>query len=171
MTLESIYYIGQTIAVAAILGSLVAIYAQQRQANKIARMDMSQRVSDSFAGTMRELMTNKELASTFRKVMFERSEPAPVEATQILIYFNLTVAAHADAFLAHSEGLIDRRTLEVFDRNTAWYLTAPVFAREWQRFRRLGFFEQKYRSHVDAQFARQHPAEAAARAAHEMERP
>ncbi len=170
MTLENIYYVGQTVAVVAILGSLVAIYTQQRQANKIARMDMSQRVSDSFAGTMRQLMTNKELAAAFRKVMFERSELAPVEATQILIYFNLTVTAHADAYLAHSEGLIDRRTLEVFDRNTAWYLTAPVFAREWQRFRRLGFFEQKYCSHVDAQLAKLHPGAAAALAAPESDR-
>lgn len=33
MTLETIYYIGQTIAVIAILGSLVAIYFQQKRAN------------------------------------------------------------------------------------------------------------------------------------------
>jgi len=37
MTLEAIYYIGQTIAVAAILASLVAIWFQMRQSQKMER--------------------------------------------------------------------------------------------------------------------------------------
>ena len=39
MTLETIYYIGQTIAVVAILISLVAIYFQQRQTHSLARAE------------------------------------------------------------------------------------------------------------------------------------
>ena len=37
MSLENIYYIGQTIAVVAILGSLIALIIQMRHANKLAR--------------------------------------------------------------------------------------------------------------------------------------
>ena len=162
MTLENIYYIGQTIAVVAILGSLAGIYFQQRQANKIARSDMSQRVSSSFSDSMRELMSNPGLALAFRKVMFERSELDPVESTQILTYFNLTLTAHADAYLAYNEGLIGRPLLTTFDGNTAWYLTAPAFEREWRRVRRFALYPPNFCDHVDAQFAKLFPDNAAA---------
>lgn len=36
MTLENIYYVGQTIAVFAILGTLIMLMVQMRQANRLA---------------------------------------------------------------------------------------------------------------------------------------
>lgn len=39
MTLETIYYIGQTVAVGAILASLVAIYIQQRKDHAFAQAE------------------------------------------------------------------------------------------------------------------------------------
>jgi len=45
MTLEEIYYIGQTIAVLAILGSLAAIYWQQRKAHALARAESQREIS------------------------------------------------------------------------------------------------------------------------------
>lgn len=157
MTLENIYYISQTIAVFAILGSLAAIYFQQRQANKIARRDISQRVSSSYGDSVRELMVNPELAATFRKVMFEQAELSPLEATQILTYFNLTVAAHHDAYLAYREGLVDARMMEGLDRNTASYLTAPTFEREWRRIQRLGIYQREFCDHVHARVREFYP--------------
>jgi len=148
MTLENIYYIGQTVAVFAILGSLLAIFFQQRQTNKIARVDITQRVSSGYGDSMRSMMSDPALAAAFRKVMFDRTELTPVEKTQILIYFNLTLNAHADAYLAFTEGLIDRRALEGLDRNTCWYLTAPQFAREWRRIVSLGIFNPDFVEHV-----------------------
>lgn len=148
MTLENVYYVGQTIAVVAILGSLLAIFFQQRQTNKIARVDITQRVSSGYGDSMRSMMSDPGLAAAFRKVMFDRTELTPVEKTQILIYFNLTLTAHADAYLAYTEGLIDRRALEGLDHNTCWYLTAPQFAREWRRIAPLGIFNPEFVEHV-----------------------
>jgi len=44
MTLETIYYIGQTIAVAAILASLVAIYIQQRKDHEFAKAENQRKI-------------------------------------------------------------------------------------------------------------------------------
>lgn len=161
MTLENIYYVGQTVAVLAILGSLAGIFVQLRQANKIARVDFSQRVSSNYSDSMRELMSNPALAAAFRKIMFERVELSPAEATQILTYFNLTVSAHSDAFLAYSERLIDRRIIDGLDHNTTWYLTAPAFRREWRRICRLGLLSPAFLDHVNARFAALYPDAAA----------
>ncbi|MEM6901299.1 MAG: hypothetical protein AAF583_16210 [Pseudomonadota bacterium] len=50
MTLETVYYIGQTIAVVAILASLIAIYFQMQQSTKMeraaAQRDILDRVAD-----------------------------------------------------------------------------------------------------------------------------
>ena len=62
MTLEEIYYIGQTIAAVAILGSLLSIFFQQWQANKMARLAMAQRVSSNYSNRMREIMSNQTVA-------------------------------------------------------------------------------------------------------------
>jgi len=48
MTLESIYYIGQTIAVLAILISLIFVGIQMRDGNRLARAQMHQQISDGF---------------------------------------------------------------------------------------------------------------------------
>lgn len=48
MSLEAIYYIGQTIAVIAILVSLIFVGIQMRDGNRLARAQMHQQIADSF---------------------------------------------------------------------------------------------------------------------------
>jgi hypothetical protein len=156
MSLEEIYYVSQIVAVVAIIGSLVAIYFQQSQTNKIARAQISHSVSAYYGATLREIM-NPELATIFRKVMFERAPLSPVETTQILVYFNLTLGSLRDAFHAKRDGLIDARILEDFSQNACWYLTAPVFAAEWRRGQHTGIWGQDFVAYVNGRFAKLHP--------------
>jgi hypothetical protein len=161
MTLEEAYYISQIVAVIAIIGSLVAIYFQQRQTNKIARAQISQGVSVNYQGTLRELMT-PELAAIFRKVMFEPAPLNPLESTQILVYFNLTLGPLRDAFYAVRDGLIDARLLNDLSENACWYLTAPLFANEWRRLQRTGIYGPDFIAYVNGRFAKLHPDQDAA---------
>jgi hypothetical protein len=156
MSLEEVYYVSQIVAVVAIIGSLVAIYFQQRQTNKIARAQISQSVSESYFGTLREIM-DPELAAIFRKVMFERGPLSPVESTQILVYFNLTIGSVRDAFHAVQDGLVDARLLENLSRNACWYLTAPLLAAEWRRAQGTGIYGQDFIAYVNGRFATLHP--------------
>lgn len=156
MSLETIYYISQIVAVVAIIGSLIAIYFQQRQTNTIARAQISQDVSVNYQGTLRELMT-PELALIFRKVMFEPAPLSPVEATQILVYFNLAASSFRDAFHAERDGLVDDRLLQQFAHNFCWYLTAPVFMAEWRRAERVGLYGPGFVAYVNGRFAKLYP--------------
>jgi hypothetical protein len=156
MTLEEAYYISQIIAVVAIIGSLVAIYFQQSQTNKIARAQISQNVSATYGGTLREIM-NPELAAIFRKVMFEPAPLSPVESTQILVYFNLTLGPLRDGFYAVRDGLVDARLLDDMSTNACWYLTAPVFASEWRRAQRSGIYNQDFVAYLNGRFAKLYP--------------
>lgn len=167
MTLEDINYIAQTIGVAAILASLVFVgfqlrqsTEQSKQANALARADMGERTMRTFGDNVRELMVNHDLAEIFRKAMFEQVELTPVETTRILCYLSLTLHAHRTAFLNVKEGLIDQRAMAAFDQNTAWCLTAPVFAREWKRLQRVGLFTGDFVTYVNTRFAELYPAQA-----------
>lgn len=162
MSLEELAYISQIVGVVAIIGSLVAIYFQQRQTNQIARAQVSQAVSENYLGTLRELM-RPELAVIFRKVMFEPAPLSPTEATQILVYFNLTIAPLRDAFNASRDGLIDARFLDNMSQNACWYLTAPVFAAEWRRAQRPGIYGKDFVAYVNGRFKKLQPGHDAAR--------
>jgi hypothetical protein len=156
MTLEDLYYISQIIAVIAIIGSLVAIYFQQSQTNKIARAQISKDITANYSDTLREIM-DPGLALIFRKVMFDRAPLSPVESTQILVYFNLTIAALRDGFHAERDGLIDARLMKALLHNICWYLTAPLFASEWRRTQRIGIYGSEFCAYVDAHFAKIYP--------------
>lgn len=149
MTLESIYYIGQTIAVVAILGSLIAIFLQQRQANKISRIENSQSLSAAYANSLRDIMNNAELAAIFRKVMFEDAPLDRVEATRILFYFSVMLDSNVKAWVAKQNGLYDATAMKPMTANTAWYLTKPIFRKEWKRLESLGFYPDGFADHIN----------------------
>lgn len=62
MTLENIYYIGQTIAVLAILGTLIALIYQLRQSNKVARKTAVQIQIDGLLAMTRTIYETPGLA-------------------------------------------------------------------------------------------------------------
>jgi hypothetical protein len=167
MTLESLSYIAQIAGAIAVVASLVFVGFQLRhsteqtkQANALARADMSERTMRSFGENVRDLMNSHELSEIFRKVMFEKAELTPVETTRILLYFNLTLHAHRTAFLYVKQGLLDPDVMIAFDHNTTWCLTAPIFAREWKRNQRVGTFGRtEFDAYLTAKFAELRPAE------------
>lgn len=161
MTLEDLSYIGQTVAAVAVLASLAAVYWQVRQTNAIARAQISQSVAATYANTLRELM-QPELAAIFRKVMFDRAELSPVETTQILVYFNLSVSALRDLFIAVRAGVVDERMLDSLSQNVSWYLTAPAFARKWRRVQQIDLYGPEFVAYLNARITRLHPGHDAA---------
>ncbi|MEL6359773.1 MAG: hypothetical protein AAFR21_01710 [Pseudomonadota bacterium] len=149
MSLETIYYIGQTVAVILILGSLVAIFWQQRQANKIAQVQNAAALSSGYASSLRDIINNADLAAIFRKAMFDDEELTPVEATQILLFFNQLLIDHRSIWLAHKNGLYEDQGLKGYDTNTAWYLSKPLFRAEWRRWRDMGFYDGPFGDHIE----------------------
>jgi len=149
MDLEAIYYIGQTVAVVAILGSLIAIYWQQRQANIMALTQNTELIGNAYADTLRSVMEHEDLAEIFRKTMFEDCELTPVEMTRITIYFNMMLGGHRNIWTASQNGLLPEQSLKDSDANLAWYLTRPVFLNEWKRVKAQGQYGGAFGDHID----------------------
>ena len=65
MTLETIYYVGQTIAVVAILISLAAIWFQMKQTHDLARVDSSRNMWMYVSEVMTALVDDSDKAAFF----------------------------------------------------------------------------------------------------------
>ncbi len=163
MTLQDISDLSQAVAAVAVLASLVFVgiqlrmnASQQKEANILARMEIGGDAMKLFQGHVSKLM-DRDLATTFRKVMFDKSELTPVETTQILTYLNLCIGAHSQAHAALEHGLITQENIESLEHNSAWYLTAPLFASEWRRVQRLGLYPQSFADHLNRRAAELYP--------------
>ncbi|PHS22314.1 MAG: hypothetical protein COA84_12865, partial [Robiginitomaculum sp.] len=95
MTLESIYYIGQTVAVVAILASLVFVGMQVRQSNRaadqandLARTELTLSVLNDVTDFSDRFIASTELASLRLKIMNDDKTLSDEEQVQAyyLIY-------------------------------------------------------------------------------------
>ena len=68
MSLETIYYIGQTIAVMVIIATLGAVLYQARQANKIAKAELTRAQLTDAATIVESIYTSSELSDLLLKV-------------------------------------------------------------------------------------------------------
>ena len=163
MDLEAAYFISQIVATVALVGSLIFVGLQVREAkrqtaiateqtalsNKIAQAQFSASVSANFHAAMRMLIENPEVAAAFRKVMFEEGTLEPVEKTQILTYFNAMIAALHESLAALEVGLVSDDFMIGMETNMRWYLTAPAFRKEWQRIVSIKMYDERFVVHVN----------------------
>ncbi|MEP0190490.1 MAG: hypothetical protein ABJP70_07705 [Erythrobacter sp.] len=87
MTLEAIYFIGQTVAAFAIVGSLVFVGLQSRQASKASELATLQVMQERFDGFRRLVVADKELID-----IYDRGLRDPVQLDEAeLVRFRLMI--------------------------------------------------------------------------------
>jgi hypothetical protein len=149
MSLEAIYYIGQTIAAVGILGSLVAIWFQQRQSIKIARADMTERALGRFFSTMELMAKDPELSVHYIRLI-KGQVPADEAITARLVwFFSMMMQAHSSSFFLWRDKLSDTRVIDPHNRTMLVHLKVPLFLTEWERTKRRGTFPADYIAHVE----------------------
>jgi len=107
MTLETIYYIGQTIAVVAILASLVAIYIQQRKDHAFAQAESEREILQQTAHWFDDLLTYPEgLENLQASLQDYRGAPQRAQA-ELAQHMLKSVLIAEQAILMHEEKLIN----------------------------------------------------------------
>lgn len=74
MTLEGLYYVAQTIGVAAILGTFVAVLMQMRQTNRLLRNQAKRTQFDGVKAISEAIYQTPGLADIMARVMTEESD-------------------------------------------------------------------------------------------------
>ncbi|MBR9835754.1 MAG: hypothetical protein GYB42_11360 [Alphaproteobacteria bacterium] len=147
--LETVYYIGQTIAVIAILCSLGAIWWQQRETNKIARADMTERVLGKYSEAMRVMTEDPDLAGHYSNLV--RGNPPKNTAVEqrLVWFFSMMMQAHATSFMLWRDKLTDERSISPHNRTMTLHLRVPLFRQEWERTKRRRTFAEDHVEYVD----------------------
>ena len=134
MTLEEIYYIGQTVAVALIFPTLVFLAIQNRQsqkqmdrANEIARAEFS----GTFLSTHRELtlrmVDDVDLGRAFRRFTIENKRIEDEDTlTRLMGWFASYHTLWMDMHEASKLGLVDDLTFTTVSGNQGFHMTFPV---------------------------------------------
>jgi len=116
MTLETVYYVGQTVAVIAILVSLIFVGIQMRDGNRVARAQMHQQISDSFISLVMTLPREDDrfyeawLSSEVYKEL-GRSESETMNGVMLALWRHFE-----NVYYQHKNGFVDKEYFQSTSR-------------------------------------------------------
>jgi len=149
MPLESIYYIGQTVAVIVIVATLIAILVQGYQTNKIARADLTLNMWMQTGQMHYSLFDSPEKADFMHRAMTDAASLNESEKGRFSIAIGMAIGTHEASF-----NLLERNLVEAaaYNRNagsTRLYMNSPR-VRKWWRLNRTMGYDLRFRDIVDA---------------------
>lgn len=110
MTLETIYYIGQTIAVGAILASLVAIYIQQRKDHALAKAESQREITQQASQWFDQLLAHPTGLQSVRHCLQSFHGATPREQAEFSQYMVKSVMLAEQAVYMQNDKLIDHNS-------------------------------------------------------------
>tara|TARA_R110002073_G_scaffold41638_1_gene117498 strand:+ start:3443 stop:3976 length:534 start_codon:yes stop_codon:yes gene_type:complete len=160
MTLESIYYIGQTVSVIAILGTLVFVGIQVRharlqteQANTLARAEMSQSAGLKILELVDSWYQTKESAEFMHRALLtdaplSRAEKQRFGARLLTLFTGIEVVA-----MLYREDLCDQGLYDRLMITSQVYCNRPQVQKWWHSGGRA-FYLMPFRGTLDAMMPR-----------------
>lgn len=145
MTLESIYYIGQTVAVIAILGTLIAVIYQLRQSNQTARIAATQAQIEGLLAMTRTIYETPGLAGILLSGNAGLDQLGPEQRLRYITFcvssFRIWEGLHAQ----YIDGRIDSELWDMHvnelrvQRNfegarQVWAFRGAMFSKDFQAF-------------------------------------
>jgi hypothetical protein len=149
MTLESIYYIGQTVAVVVIVATLVAILYQGYQTNKIARADLTLSMWMQAGAAHYSFVDNPEKADFMHRALSDDASLTDPEKLRFANLLGYAIGAHEAAFMLNSRNLVESAAYDRSEGLSRMYLQSRR-VRKWWRIRREYQYDQRFRSLIDA---------------------
>jgi len=148
VTLEDIYYVGQTVAAVVIVLTLFAILYQGWQTNRIARSEMTRASWIEAGQTHYSLVDSPEKADFMQRALFGEAALTDAEKLRFGNLMGLAIGAHEGAFMLLQRHLIEQTAYKRSEGITRLYMQSPR-VRKWWRVRREYNYDPKFRALVD----------------------
>ena len=147
MTLETIYYAGQTVAVLIIILTLLALLYQQRQANKIARNELSIALVSNSSTVLTPWTTNPEVSEFFMRVNMKGHKLTEAERLRYANFMHGLIV-----FLRGAVTLVEAKLSEPYIAEEAkmavqFFMNFPRSHKWWRASR--SFYSEDVQSIVD----------------------
>lgn len=131
MSLEDIFYVSQTIASVAVVGSLIYVGLQVRYAERSQRGLMQQARADRTSGGALTV-ASAELARIWMKGGDGDPDLTPLEFTQWLLLTRSAFLSGEDSILQYKAGLMSKETYDTYVAGAHFYMVKPGFRAAWK---------------------------------------
>ena len=157
MSLETVYYVSQILAVLGVIGSLIFVGMQMRQANVFARNEVTDRIGQGFSELQQGIMADSELSGVFQRAYAGDSDFSEEEQTKLASYILILIGQTGRMMSAKQSGLLEPMTEESSLRSVCWMLSKPAFARAWRWQQKLEAHEPAIFEYVGTEFDKRYP--------------
>ena len=157
MSLETIYYISQILAVLGVIGSLIFVGLQMRQANVFARNEVSDRVGNRLGALQLSIMTDSELNGIVQRAYAGQSNFSEEEWTRLAPYMLAIISTARSMMSAKQSGLLEPLAEESGLRSVCWVLSKPAFAKAWKWQQKLEAHDPAIFEYVGTDFDKRYP--------------
>ncbi|MEO1135093.1 MAG: hypothetical protein AAFW68_00605 [Pseudomonadota bacterium] len=139
MTLENIYYIGQTIAVVAILASLAAIWFQMRQQHRLAKLEITRAVWADAIEMLRSQAEDEEKADFLQRALFTNEPLSDAEKTRLYLVLSSLFVGMENGYAMAQSGMMEEKFWPRMRASIVDYLK-PERGRRWWAIARVRTF-------------------------------
>jgi hypothetical protein len=150
LTLEQIFYISQSIASLAVVGSLIYLGLQVRNADRSQRAMMQQGRANRMTTTFIAL-ASPELSSVWQKGMDADPTMTREEVAQWMLMCRAGFLSAEDSFLQHQAGALDQAAYDSYCAGVRSFMSHAGFRISWQMMG--GQFGKEFRAFIDEQVA------------------
>jgi hypothetical protein len=147
LSLEQIYFIGQTIAAVAVIGSLFYLNAQLREQNRESRHKAIQDMTANFANWQLATTIHNETAKLWLKGLSNFGDLENEERVTCATLFVSAFRIQESLYLRHLDGLIDERMLAAYEAPIMDLIPYPGLQSWWKD--RKHWFQTAFREHID----------------------
>ena len=137
MSLEAIYYVGQTIAVFAILISLIALWFQRRQTNSVERSSAQRQLLDGCRSFFWSLSYDRQLFEDVRECMHEYDDADDFKKQRFWSWAFDILMMTEQVFYQHREQLINEPQFNGFTNGMILILNTTGGRQWWEEARQL----------------------------------
>ncbi len=150
MSLEQIFYLSQSVASVAVIGTLIYLGLQVRAAERSQRAIMQQGRADRAAhGAL--ALADPELARVFRKGAAGDAGLTREEFTQWMMICRALFLSGEDSFLQHKAGQLDQRAFDSYVTGVHFYMGSAGMRAAWRVC--AGQFGKDFRDFVNSALA------------------
>jgi len=132
MTLEQIFYLTQSIASIAVIGTLIYLGIQIRDTERNQRAIMPQGRADRVSNTTLTLAATPQLAALWNRVFAADPEFTREELSQLLLVWRVAFISGEDSFLQHRSGALDDAAFDSYTAGLRQFMRSPVMRAGWR---------------------------------------